>query len=102
MFTFWTVMIIYFMFMFDYGFMNTSSVSAIISLRNVEAEIYYNEYLEREYLISVNKPEDVVVSSFTSKPHLLFFDDISTDTTDWRNLATADYYQINTIRIDEN
>lgn len=91
----------YFLFMFDYGFMNTSSISAIKSLRTGEAEIYYNEYLEREQIISTSTTKDIMVPSFSVKPYLLFFDDICSDPYDWRNAATADYFQLDTIRLDD-
>ena len=93
---------IYCIFMFDYGFMSTSSVSAVMSLRRGEAEIYYNEYLERERIIDTNTSKDIVVSPFSVKPYLLFFDDICADSTDWRNYSTAKYYQIDTIRLADD
>ena len=47
--------------MFDYGFMGTTSISAVKSLRNGEAKIYYDEYVERQEIISASNTKDVVV-----------------------------------------
>ena len=91
--------IIYIVFMFDYGFMGTTSISAVKSLRNGEAKIYYDEYVERQEIISASNTKDVVVPPYSVKPNLLFFDDIYSDSKDWRNIDTARFYQLNSIRL---
>ena len=68
-----------------------SSYGAYVSLKAGEAQAFDREYRER--LEILNGPEDeVTVKAFKVKPWLLFFDDIRTDSYNWRNASVAAWY----------
>lgn len=68
-----------------------STYAAYVSLRAGEAQQYHQEYMNR--LEILNGEETVVeLSAFSQKPWLLYFDDITEDSEDWRNMAVAQWY----------
>lgn len=68
-----------------------SSYAAYISLRTGEAAAFDREYKERMDIIE--KSGSVVeANEFTVKPYLLYFDDITRDSSDWRNKAYAAWW----------
>lgn len=69
-----------------------TSISSLYSLITGEASQYHQEYLNRLALYQNPKIKDVEVPAFQVKPYVLFFDDITTDINDWRNIAVASYY----------
>lgn len=69
-----------------------ASISALNSLITGEAKTYHQEYLARLALYEDPTLPAVEVSAFTQKPHVLYFDDITTDPADWRNVAVSGYY----------
>ena len=79
----------------------TWAYEAYMELYLGEAQRYELEYLERENIIFNFKEKDVIVSPFTIKPLVLYFDDIDDEVNDWKNEAVADYYGINSIVRDE-
>lgn len=70
-----------------------ASLSAIQSVMTKEAQLYHVQSLEREQLLKTTKAECVEVPDTSTKPNLLFFDDITTDSSDWRNLYMAKWYE---------
>lgn len=71
-----------------------TSTSAVSSLVSGEGKAYHQEYLDRLEVVTQHVGESVVLPPFQHQPHLLFFDDITTDPQDWRNLAFAKFYQL--------
>lgn len=68
-----------------------SSYAAYVSLRAGEAKQYHEEYLQRLELLE-SDAEAVELEEFTVKPYLLYFDDITEDPYDWRNIGMARWY----------
>lgn len=75
-----------------------TSVSALRSLVKGDAEIYYTEAMERHALYVNETMPDVVVESFSVKPALFDFEDLSEDEENWLNLAVAAYYHKNSVK----
>ena len=69
-----------------------ASLSAVKSVWAKEAQLYHVQSLEREEMLRTTKEKTVEVQSTTAHPHLLFFDDITTDPSDWRNKNMAEWY----------
>lgn len=69
-----------------------ASLSAVKSVWAKEAQLYHVQSLEREEMLRTTKEKKVEVQSTTAHPHLLFFDDITTDSSDWRNKNMAKWY----------
>lgn len=69
-----------------------TSVSAARSLYNGEAKEYDNIANQRRMLLESDLNE-VELNAYSTKPYVLFFDDIQLDENDWRNKAVANFYQ---------
>lgn len=77
------------------------SYKAYNSLKSGEASIYYNEYLERlEKYLSNDK--NITVKEHTVKPYLLFFSDITEDSTHWQNLSVERFYHKDSVVLIKN
>lgn len=72
--------------LFDY-----SSYAAYVSLRAGEAKQFDLEYKERLEILE-SDTSIVELAEYTTKPRLLYFDDIQEDPYDWRNNAVAMWY----------
>ncbi|MCM1258011.1 MAG: DUF6056 family protein [Roseburia sp.] len=68
-------------------------------LTDGQAKIYSDEAYERVAILENSMGEDVVVSSYSVWPPLLFFDDITDKKKDWRNKAVRDYYDLSSIKL---
>ncbi|WP_044913857.1 DUF6056 family protein [Butyrivibrio sp. WCE2006] len=68
-----------------------TSSEAIADIRG-GAKIYKQEFEERLNLLLDEKTEKVELSSYSVRPGLLFFSDITTDEKDWLNKSLAEYY----------
>lgn len=66
--------------------------SAINDLRNGSARAYHSQYVERTVHLHNSDETDLIFNPYTTKPHLLYFDDITSDPNDWRNALVAVYY----------
>lgn len=75
-----------------------TSVSAARSLAKGEAQIFYEDAMERYALYTDEELTDVVVSPYREKPYLFSFDDLSDDPGNWLNLAVARYYHKDNVR----
>lgn len=69
-----------------------ASLSAIKSVWEKEAQLYHVQSLEREELLRNDTGKTVEVPGTSTQPKLLFFDDITTDSSDWRNKYMAKWY----------
>lgn len=76
-----------------------TSISALRSLIKGEAQVFYEEAMERYALYTDEDFADVEVESYSEKPALFAFDDLSEDEGNWLNLAVANYYQKNSVKL---
>jgi len=47
--------------------------------------------------LNSDSSSDIIVEEIQTKPALLYFDDVTTDPTDWRNQSMSKYYSKNSI-----
>lgn len=76
---------------------NYSSAHALKSLYTGEAAAYYRCAQERFEILKDENITDAKLYGFPCQPYLLYFDDITTDSSDWRNLSVSSYYGKNTV-----
>lgn len=77
-----------------------TSSSALWELLQGEAGTYYDTAMERLELLHDDSRQDVVLPRFSVKPWILYFDDVTTDPGDWRNVAAGNYYQKNSVVLE--
>lgn len=77
----------------------STAYKANVEIATGEAKAYSDQAAERyeTYLESAGK--DVRVEGFWSKPELLYFDDITLDENDWRNISLRDYYELKSVAL---
>lgn len=74
-------------------FLNSySSLMALGLLRSGEGQAYYDCAQRRLELLQDPSISRVELEPYPVKPYLLFFDDITGDPEDWRNLSLSEYY----------
>ncbi|KTE93906.1 hypothetical protein AT727_02570 [Desulfitobacterium hafniense] len=78
-----------------------SSVEAAISLASGEAKTFDAENRKRIETYFDNTLDILEVPSYTAKPYLLYYDDITQNPEDWRNQAVANYYDKISVRLSE-
>lgn len=69
-----------------------TTLSAVDSLRSGEAQAYYKECEKRLHILENPSIQDAIFAPYVNKPYLLYFDDISDDKNDWRNLSVTYFY----------
>ncbi len=79
-----------------------TSISALRSLANGDAAVYYTEAMERHELYTNESVADVVVTPFSAQPALFDFDDLTEDEENWLNLAVSGYYHKNSVKLQNN
>lgn len=75
-----------------------TSISALRSLVKGEAQIFYEEAMERHALYTDESLSDVEVRPYSERPALFDFDDLSEDEGNWLNLAVTNYYHKNSVK----
>jgi hypothetical protein len=75
-----------------------TSVSAADSLRTGQAQQYSREADNRLKIYRSNRGQNVTVDKFTVRPYVLCFKDIEPVTTNWRNQAVSQYYELKTVK----
>lgn len=65
---------------------------AIYELVTGEAEAYRDTNIKRLEILQNSDIKQAVLPQYTAKPYLLYINDITADTSDWRNIAVAKYY----------
>lgn len=78
-----------------------TGISALRSLTNGDAAVYYEEAMERHALYVDETIQDVVIEPYSTRPALFDFEDLTTDTDNWLNLAVSDYYGKNSVKLRE-
>lgn len=77
-----------------------TSSSSLWELLQGEASTYYDTAQERLVLLNDDSQQDVVLPRYSVKPWILYFDDVTTDPADWRNVAASNYYQKNSVLLE--
>lgn len=80
---------------------NFTTYQAMNDLKNGKAAMYYQEYMERRMILEHNAGMDIVLQPYEFRPALLFVDDITNDTDDWRNRQLAYWYRKNSVVLDD-
>lgn len=75
-----------------------TGISALRSLMNGDAAVYYEEAMERHALYVDETVTEVVVEPFSVRPALFDFEDLTPDEDNWLNLAVSDYYHKDSVR----
>lgn len=69
-------------------------------LKSGEARDYSQAAFGRNKLLLESKGKDVVVSGYSVRPGILFWVDMGTDPSDWRNEAVSNFYNLNSVVTD--
>ena len=72
---------------------NLTTKSAIHDLQKGYAQSYHKEVLHRIALLTTPDAKEIWVPNYSVRPYLLDLEDISEDPSNWRNQATAAWYQ---------
>lgn len=76
-----------------------TSLSALRSLVNGEAQTFYTEAMERHELYIDDDIAEVELKPYSAKPALFDVGDLSEDEDNWLNLAVMQYYHKTSVRI---
>lgn len=74
-----------------------TSLGALSTLMSGEAAEYHACAQRRFDILKDSSIEDAELERFPCQPYLLFFDDITDDPTDWRNVDMSSYYGKNSV-----
>lgn len=77
----------------------TTSHEAIVELVNGEAQKFDEEMDSRIKYYLDDSLTDIELEPLTVHPELLYFEDLSTDSKDWKNVEASIYYDKNTIKV---
>ena len=67
-----------------------------------KAQSFATESDIREKLSLEEKGNDVILDSFSQIPYTLFFEDLSSDSTEWTNTSYARYYDLNSVSVQDD
>lgn len=79
-----------------------TGISALRSLMNGDAAVYYEEAMERHALYVDESVTDVVVKPFSARPAVFDFEDLTENEGNWLNLAVAGYYHKNSVKMQDD
>ncbi len=77
-----------------------TSVSALRSLVNGDAQTFYEEAMERHESYVDETITDVIVKPYSARPALFDFEDLAEDAGNWLNLAVMQYYHKDSVRVE--
>ena len=78
-----------------------TSSNALRVLFRGEASAYYSTAKERVALLNDDSQQDVVLPSYSVKPWILYFDDITADPANGKNIDMSSYYQKSSVVLDQ-
>lgn len=78
-----------------------TSMEAVKEILNGSAVQYHAQIMERQNLYEDSSKKEVVVEPLSVKPELIFFDDITDDETNWKNMSTAGYFGKRSVKLSE-
>lgn len=76
-----------------------TSISALRSLINGDAQTFYEDAMERYNLYTDDTIKDVEVKPYSVKPALFDFEDLSENPDNWLNLAVSAYFHKDKVRV---
>lgn len=76
-----------------------TSISAVRSIINGEAQTFYAEAMERHRIYTDDTILDVELAPYSARPALFDSSDLSEDPGNWLNLAVMQYYHKNYVKI---
>ena len=79
-----------------------TGISALRSLVNGDASVYYAEAMERHELYTDETMTEVIIEPFSARPALFDFEDLTPDAGNWLNLAVSRYYHKDSVRLRES
>lgn len=79
-----------------------TGISALRSLVNGDASVYYAEAMERHELYTDETMTEVIVEPFSARPALFDFEDLTPDDGNWLNLAVSRYYHKDSVKLRES
>ena len=77
-----------------------SSLGAVSTMLSGEAGEYHACAQRRFEVLNNSRIRDAELERFSCQPYLLYFDDISEDPTDWRNVDMSTFYGKNSVVLD--
>lgn len=77
-----------------------TTYAAAYYLKTGEAAMFYNEYMERKMILEHSSETDIVLKPYQFRPWLLYIDDITTDSADWRNEMVSYWYGRSSVRLE--
>lgn len=93
-----TIFVMGFLFMF--GGTNTDYGTGMEAIMEMNIAKQYDSQIDGRLVILNDKNTDeVVLSPLTVWPQLIYFDDIETDPTNWKNVSMASYYGKTSVKI---
>jgi len=75
--------------------------SAMRDLLSGNAKNYHAEYMNRLTVLRDPDVKDALLYPYSTKPALLFFDDVTADASDWRNRLVASLYGKDSVKLAE-
>ena len=75
------------------------SIEAVSELVSGEAAKYHTEETIRKEIYLNNQIVNAEVEPYSVKPELLFFDDITDDSDNWKNKGLAEFYGKNSVKL---
>ena len=78
-----------------------TSLMALGAMRSGEARAFHDAGAARYAVLEDATIRQAELAPYPCRPYVLFFDDITADPQDWRNLVTADYFDKDSVRLSE-
>ncbi len=78
------------------------SLCAVKSVYYKEAQLFDVVRSQREEILNTSEEKKLTLPAYNIYPKLLFFDDITTDPKDWRNVSCAKWYKKKKIQLADH
>lgn len=76
-----------------------TTVNAAISLVTGEAVQYHNEINQRICEYQDKSQRNITVKEYSVKPNVIYYSDVTTDPSDWRNRVIAEFYNKKSVKL---
>ena len=76
-----------------------TSISALRSIVNGDAQTFYTEAMERYDMYTNETIKNIEIKPYSTKPALFEYEDLSEDPGNWLNLAVAEYFHKESVRL---
>ncbi len=81
---------------------SSAGYQAFLQLKTGAAARYSSEADARFQILETSRGKDVVLDAYTEQPYMIFFDDITEDSSDWRNQYMLEYFELNSVALKKN